>query len=180
MSWSGIRAALVAATIGVGVVTSAVGVAVLPLAPTLAAPTPVFTLEFGGLEPGVAEMRSDSFELDREATLVDFAWVERTGVLADAALIVELCGIGPGCIDPTTAGDTFFYPGTMFVNVTAQLPPTAQGGEPGVLLGQFTFTAPELASTGWDAAPWLAAGAALVTVGVLFAALGRRPRRAPS
>ena len=70
--------ALAAASLALGV-----GLALAPFGPARAAPTPEFTLEFPGLVPGVPQTDSATYTLERDADLVSFAWLERSGVLAN-------------------------------------------------------------------------------------------------
>jgi len=154
-------------------------VAVMPDAAARAAPAPVFTVAFDGLAPGAPQSRTGTFLLERDATLAAFAWLEREGLMVDAALDVEVCDSAGTCADAASSG-TVFIAGEMDVTVTAELPAESVPEATGSVLGQLTFTADEdsaLAGTGVDVSVVLAVLAALLAVGALLVAVGhRRPQ----
>lgn len=177
------RAAAIARRIGVAVL--AVGallvagslLALIQQGPSFAVPTPEFTIA-EDLEPGTPESRSGSFVLERDSALVAFAWLERTGILIDATLAIEVCDSAATCLDPTTlTSGVHMVAGPVVVTVTTVLADTAAPGSSGSVIGQLTFVADEdLAGTGVDPLPWLAAGAAAVAGGVLMVAVIERRR----
>ena len=169
------------AALAAGSVALGLGLALTPFLPARAAPTPEFTLEFPGLVPGIPQTDSATYTLERNADLVSFAWLERSGVLTDAASTVDIqvCDSAGHCLDPTAlAGPVAFAAGAGTVTVTVELIGATDNGESGAMSGRLSFLADEnLAVTGADAAPWLAAGAAAVAVGALGLALTRRRER---
>jgi hypothetical protein len=173
------RFGVVTLTVGAFIVSGAL-LALVEQGPAHAAPTPEFTLAFDGLEPGVPQTRSDSFVLDRDATLIGFAWLERTGVMTDATLSIEVCDAASTCLDPATlSSGVAMVAGPVVVTVTTELDAAAPPGAAGSVVGRLSFVADdELASTGADPLPWLAVGAAAVALGVLVVAFVER-RRGP-
>jgi hypothetical protein len=166
--------ALIAAALALGM-----GLLVGPDSSAGAAPTPEFSLSFDGLTPGVPMTESATFTLDRDATLTSFAWLEQQGLFINPALLVviEVCDSTGSCVDPTNLGAGVpFAAGTATVRVTVEMVTPVGNGATGSVVGQLVFVAEdELPLTGLGSAPWLAAGAAAVAVGVLImVALGRR------
>jgi hypothetical protein len=161
------------------------GLAFAPIGSARAAPAPEFTLEFGGLEPGVPQTDVGAFTIEQAADLVLFEWSEATGLLAGidtqvgerVALDVEVCDSAGMCLDPRSlAGPVPFAAGVGSLTVTAQLTAAVEPGESGSVVGRLAFVGEEtgLAATGSDAAQLLAAALASIAVGALVFALVRR------
>ncbi|MDY0909423.1 hypothetical protein [Microbacterium sp. CFBP9034] len=170
--WTCTLAGLVAGSVALGV-----GLALVPVVSARAAPTPEFTLEFLGLTPGVPHTDTGTYILERDAHLVDFDWLELSGVLADEGVTIDIdvCDAAGRCIDPTALADPVrFAGGVHTVSVTVELAAAPDNGEVGAISGRLSFLAEDgLAVTGGDAAPWLAAGAAALAVTALGLALTR-------
>jgi hypothetical protein len=164
-----------------------------------AAPALEFSLDFSNLQPGVPQTEVGTFELEQDADLVTFDWIERVGLLAEAGpqagerVVIEVvvCDSVGTCLDPRAITDPVpFAAGTGSLSVTLQLSDAVEPGESGSVVGRLTFVAEDapglpggegpaaggggLALTGPDAAPWIAAGAASIAVGALVFALVRR------
>ena len=174
---------LTAAALALGV-----GLGLAPAASARAAPAPEFVLDFPGLVPGVPQTDTGAFILERDAHLVSFDWLERSGLLADESVTIdiEVCDSAQHCVDPTGIDEPVrFAAGAGEVTVTVALV-AATDGEAGSMTGRLSFLADEsLAATGGDGAPWIAAGIAAIAVGALGLALTLRsegasgPRKRP-
>lgn len=154
-----------------------------------AAPTPVFTLQFTGLTPGVAMTEQDGFTLERAATLTSFEWLEREGVMEVVDLAIEVCDSVGTCVDPASRTGVPFAAGEVSVSVTALLVGEAGNGEAGSIVGRLDFMADDvagggaaggIASTGVVVGASAATASAVLAVGALLVTLARRRREGPS
>jgi hypothetical protein len=162
-------------------ISAVVGVAFAGVPAAHAAPPEptVFTLVFDLLEPGVPQSRTAEFTLSRDAELVSFSWLERSGVMADVDLAVIVCSAGGTCVDPTTlTGSVAFPAGATSVTVTATLNAATVVNPVGSIVGRLTFGAEEaLGPTGTDVLALAAWAGAVVLTGALLVQLVRNRRR---
>ena len=192
--------AVLAGVLAFGAVCALAGFAALvPSSAARAAPAPEFTLAFDGLAPGAPQSRSATFVLERDATLTGVMWLDREGLLADAALDVRVCDAAGTCASPPADALTALAGGLVEVTVTAELPQPPPGSTPaatGSATGRLTFSAQDpagnaagglsttarggLAATGGDVAVGLAVLGALLAGGALLVALGRRTHPSPA
>lgn len=148
------------------------------LLPTRAQPEPVaFELVFHNLAPGDPQTETGSFPLERDADLIGFSWLDRTGVMTEVELATEVCSAAGSCVRATSSMAPATFPqGRTVVRVTAVLPAPAPANRTrGDVIGRLVFVDDDtLASTGAD--PWLAAAwsAAAIAIGAFI--LAARPR----
>lgn len=137
-------------------------------------------VSFDDLRPGETRADGGTYELARDARLVEFAWTERDGILRDAEIAVEACDATGGCHDATRADGAAFPAGAVRITLTVTLADDVAPDARGVATGRLTFVADdELAVTGGTVSDALLWGVALTLSGaaVLAAATAARRRR---
>lgn len=175
---------LLAVLLGFGIAGAAVP------APAAAAESPplVFELHFRDLVPGEPQTESASFTLSRPAELVDFDWLQRSGVFAALELDTEVCDASGTCVDPDVE-DAAFVAGEVTVSVTATMT-GASTASTGTAIGRLTFAGRDpapgagpgsgpLGGTGVDGWPPVAWALALLALGALALRAGRRAVAVP-
>lgn len=147
-----------------------------------------FAVTLEDLVPGVPRSEIGTVELDRDATLRGLTWLNRTGILGEAILEVQVCVPGDWCVDANDPDDSIFPAGTLDVFITATLPASAPVGGSGSATGQLIFFAdsdddgggiagdPDLPLTGIQLMRLAAWAAAFVSFGALIVTIARRAR----
>ena len=141
-----------------------------------------FSVTLEDLVPGVPRTETGSVQLDRDAMLTNFTWLQLTGILEDATIEVEVCVPGDWCVDANDPDDSIFPAGTLQVVITATLPDDAPAGGSGSATGRFVFFAdsdgedgdPDLPLTGLELMGMTAWAVAFVSVGALIVVISRR------
>jgi hypothetical protein len=156
------------------------GFAVFPPVALAQEATTTFTVSLESLAPGVPQSITETFSLDESAKLVGFAWVERSGVLAEdtAEIEVTICGSEGQCVDPASPGAVVFEAGTMQAVLEVTLSESAAEGEAGSAVGelQFAQVVDDLPFTGLEATRLLVWGVAAVSIGAFVVRLARQTR----
>ncbi len=170
------------AALAAGSVALGLGLALTPFLPARAAPDPRVHPRVPGAGAGHPADRLGDLHAraQRRSRVIRMAGAVRGAEPTTASTVdIEVCDSAGRCLDPTAlAGPVAFAAGAGTVTVTVELIGATDNGESGAMSGRLSFLADEnLAVTGADAAPWLAAGAAAVAVGALGLALTRRRER---
>ncbi|MFI8595648.1 hypothetical protein ACIGCK_14605 [Microbacterium sp. NPDC078428] len=174
-----IGSALTRAVAGIVALGLGILLALISVTPAQAEQTIDISFSFPKLLPGVPAQQTGTYQLQQDAELVSVDWINRSGILADALLEIEICQ--EQC-SPPGAG-AMFTSGEVDVRVQVTLPADAEtNGGQGAATGRLVFTAEEneLAVTGAYVSSALLWGIALALVGAVLVALARRRTLSPS
>lgn len=135
-----------------------------------------FSVTLENLVPGVSQTETGTVLLVRAATIRSFEWMDRTGLLEDASLEVEVCTPQGLCVDADNPGNTIFPAGELTIFVTATLSASSSIGGTGRAVGSIVFSADDdgLPDTGIELFTIAVWGFALVSLGLLLVLIARR------
>lgn len=109
-------------------------------APVAAQEAPAFTVTFTGLLPGTPQTQTASVAISESGWLRELEWVERTGIMVDAAVDVRVCDRNDLCADAAApATSPRLAAGDLTVEVTITLPNDAEPDATGTAIGRLTF-----------------------------------------
>lgn len=137
-----------------------------------------FSASFNDMAPGAIRTVVETVALEKDATLRELNWLEREGILDSALLEVTICDQKGTCLDADHPAETTLRAGSLTLTLTATITDSAVSGTSGRAMGQLVFEAAEgdgdLPLTGVEIASAVFWAVALVSLGALFVALGRR------